>query len=149
MVHGQCFRRAVKANPKGERGVDAEQFVLFEKAGKRYCQHCGDRVRHRDISYHGLLFHDLRRSAVRDMIRAGIPERVAMRIGGWKTRSILDRYNVTSESDLRVAVEKYQAAQKLAREAIEAEKSLVRSSLEVAPSEAVSAAEEGEHERVN
>ena len=121
--------------------MDAEEFTLFEKAGKRYCKHCGDGVRRRDASYHGLLFHDLRRSAVRDMIRAGIPERVAMQIGGWKTRSVLDRYNVTSESDLHVAVEKYQAAQKLALEAIEAEKRLVRSSLEVAPSEAVSAGE--------
>jgi integrase len=54
----------------------------------------------------GRLFHDLRRSAARQLIRSGVSETVAMQITGHRTNSMFKRYNITSEEDLRDAMKK-------------------------------------------
>ena len=85
--------------------------------GRMECKTCGRIVgtgckcekRMRKTRYVGLMFHDLRRTAARDLRRAGVAENLIMQIGGWRTRSVFDRYAIVTEDDLADAVRKLEA----------------------------------------
>ena len=68
----------------------------FKKAWKTACKAAG---------VDGTLYHDLRRSCVKNLTDAGVRSSLAMRVGGWKTESMLKRYQIEVDEEVRAAME--------------------------------------------
>ena len=80
---------------------------VFHYLGRRIGSHLKGWSRScKNAGLEGLRFHDLRRSAVRNMERAGIPHKIAMSISGHKTESVYKRYDIVSAADMRLAAQR-------------------------------------------
>jgi integrase len=87
VTHVFCYHAGQK---RGRRMSESAYIQAWWRA--RQAAGCPDRIP-----------HDFRRTAVRNLVRAGVPERVAMQLTGHKTRAIFERYNIVSPGDLRDA----------------------------------------------
>jgi integrase len=80
---------------------DGRQIKAYDGAWKTACRRAG---------VPGRIVHDFRRTAARNLVRAGVPERVAMDMTGHKTRSVFERYNIVNAADLRDAARRLNVA---------------------------------------
>ena len=95
-------RRAAKRQPDDVRVFKADGVTrrVWKQAWPEACRRAG---------VLGRRLHDCRRTAARNLVRAGVPERVAMMLLGHSTRSIFERYNIVSERDLLEAGQRLQS----------------------------------------
>jgi integrase len=91
----------------GDKVFDATNLT---KAWHKACVAAGLGVLEKEGSqrYSGLIIHDLRRSAIKNLMKAGVTEKVAMSISGHKTRAVFDRYHIVDERDVVGAMRQLQ-----------------------------------------
>jgi len=134
VVMTQAVYEALRACAEGKSGDD---FVFTRETGR----HRGKRVRDFRKAWkeacdraqcQGLMYHDLRRTGARNLRRLGVAEKAIMKIGGWKTREIFERYNILDHADLEDAARRLdekrerralELAEKAAEQAASAQKS--------------------------
>jgi integrase len=84
-----------------------------EQGPEKYCKKCKNARK-----YEGKLFHDLRRSAVRNMVKAGVNTQVAKQWSGHRSDSMFERYSILTTDDMREAQEKTELYRQSQREKV-------------------------------
>ena len=97
LVHGKAADDYVFTRANGKPVRD------FRAMWQNACTHAG---------VPELLFHDLRRTGARNLRRAGVADGIIMKIGGWRTRSVFERYAIVSRSDMNDAILKLQESER-------------------------------------
>ncbi|MDR3747102.1 MAG: tyrosine-type recombinase/integrase [Acidobacteriota bacterium] len=124
LVHGKAADDYVFTRANGKPVRDFR--VMWQNA----CAHAG---------VPELLFHDLRRTGARNLRRAGVAEGIIMKIGGWRTRSVFERYAIVSRSDMNDAILKLQESEnRVEQERLQAEEQQSQTSTQFGHSEAIS-----------
>jgi integrase len=106
-THGGADDRCAELLSQCVSGKQHEDFVFPRDGGKRLKDF--RETWHNACVAAGvpkLLFHDLRRTAARNLRRAGVAEGVIMKIGGWRTRSVFEGYAIVSQTDIAEAMQK-------------------------------------------
>jgi integrase len=101
-----------KVDALKQRGIICPWVFFVEERGRRKGKRIANfysnwKTACRAAGVPARIFHDFRRTAVRNLVRAGVPEAVAMKMTGHKTRRVFERYNIVDEADL------FEAAQRL------------------------------------
>jgi hypothetical protein len=123
---GAMYCLNCKKELEPEHGDDWWQHLaplaLTENGERPTCERCGQRVYLRHETYHGLIFHDLRRTANRTLQRLGLARKTIQKIIGWKTPAMIDYYSIDDDSEYDSAIEKLSAVERRSRETYEREK---------------------------
>jgi integrase len=103
-------QRVITENLQRKLKVVCPRVFVFHRVGQPIKSfRVAFRTACRETGCPGRIPHDFRRTAVRNLVRAGIPERVAMQMTGHQTRSVFERYNIVSAGDLREAAKRLDA----------------------------------------
>lgn len=108
-LYGECLEAVLSAHQDseakgsqwlfaGENGKQMPRGTFYFNVKKAFCT----------AGYPSRIFHDLRRTAARNLLRAGNHEKLAMATTGHVTRSVFDRYDIVDEKDAMAAAEKVQ-----------------------------------------